>query len=175
MLPFQCSCLENPRDGGAWWAKVHIGTLKSGSVVKHRCFLNLWPLLSVVYAMTQLESFKYMHVCLVPQSSLTYCNFMDCSPPSCSVCGEFSGKNPGMVCHFLLQGIQDWTCISSIAGKIFTPEQWGISSYIQPHNIVDAIAEAFLVPNMMVGPSLSVLTILNCSFFNSLLRVGELI
>ena len=20
--PFQCSCLENPRDGGAWWAAV---------------------------------------------------------------------------------------------------------------------------------------------------------
>ena len=21
--PLQCSCLENPRDGGAWWAVVH--------------------------------------------------------------------------------------------------------------------------------------------------------
>ena len=21
--PRQCSCLENPRDGGAWWAAVH--------------------------------------------------------------------------------------------------------------------------------------------------------
>ena len=21
--PIQCSCLENPRDGGAWWAAVH--------------------------------------------------------------------------------------------------------------------------------------------------------
>ena len=21
--PFQCSCLENPRDGGAWWADVY--------------------------------------------------------------------------------------------------------------------------------------------------------
>ena len=21
--PVQCSCLENPRDGGAWWAAVH--------------------------------------------------------------------------------------------------------------------------------------------------------
>ena len=20
--PFQCSCLENPRDGGAWWAAI---------------------------------------------------------------------------------------------------------------------------------------------------------
>ena len=21
--PLQCSCLENPRDGGAWWAAAH--------------------------------------------------------------------------------------------------------------------------------------------------------
>ena len=26
--PLQCSCLENPMDGGAWWAAVH-GVLKS--------------------------------------------------------------------------------------------------------------------------------------------------
>ena len=23
IYPFQCSCLENPRDGGAWWAAVY--------------------------------------------------------------------------------------------------------------------------------------------------------
>ena len=22
--PFHCSCLENPRDGGAWWAAVYV-------------------------------------------------------------------------------------------------------------------------------------------------------
>ena len=26
--PLQCSCLENPMDGGAWWATVH-GVTKS--------------------------------------------------------------------------------------------------------------------------------------------------
>ena len=26
--PLQCSCLENPRDGGAWWAAVY-GVAKS--------------------------------------------------------------------------------------------------------------------------------------------------
>ena len=26
--PLQCSCLENPVDGGAWWAAVH-GVMKS--------------------------------------------------------------------------------------------------------------------------------------------------
>ena len=108
MLPFQCSCLENPRDGGAWWAKVHIGTIKGGSVVKHKCFLNLWSLLFMVYAMTQLESFKYMHVCLVTQSSLTYCNFMDCSPPSTSV-GNFQAR------------ILEWFAIFSSRGSRIEP------------------------------------------------------
>ena len=27
--PLQCSCLENPRDGGAWWAAVY-GVTQSG-------------------------------------------------------------------------------------------------------------------------------------------------
>jgi len=31
--PFQCSCLENPRDGGAWWAAVY-GVAQSGTQLK---------------------------------------------------------------------------------------------------------------------------------------------
>ena len=31
--PLQCSCLENPRDGGAWWATVH-GVAQSGTRLK---------------------------------------------------------------------------------------------------------------------------------------------
>ena len=31
--PFQCSCLENPRDGGAWWAAVY-GVAKSRTRLK---------------------------------------------------------------------------------------------------------------------------------------------
>ena len=27
--PFQCSCLENPRDWGAWWAAVYGGRTES--------------------------------------------------------------------------------------------------------------------------------------------------
>ena len=28
--PFQCSCLENPRDGGAWWAVPSMGSHRIG-------------------------------------------------------------------------------------------------------------------------------------------------
>ena len=31
--PLQCSCLENPRDSGAWWAAVH-GAVQSGTRLK---------------------------------------------------------------------------------------------------------------------------------------------
>ena len=31
--PLQCSCLENPRDGGAWWAAVH-GVVQSRTRLK---------------------------------------------------------------------------------------------------------------------------------------------
>ena len=44
-------------------------------------------------------------LCLVTQSCLTLCNAMDCSPPGSSVHGDSPGKNPGVSCHVLLQGI----------------------------------------------------------------------
>ena len=44
-------------------------------------------------------------LCLVAQSCLTLCNPMDCSPPGSSVHGDFPGKNTGVGCHALLQGI----------------------------------------------------------------------
>ena len=31
--PLQCSCLENPRDGGAWWAAVY-GVAQSRTLLK---------------------------------------------------------------------------------------------------------------------------------------------
>ena len=47
--PLQCSCLENPRDGGAWWAAVFgvaqsqtpLKWLSSSSRVLSYCF-NFW-------------------------------------------------------------------------------------------------------------------------------------
>ena len=43
--------------------------------------------------------------CLVAQSCLTLCDPMDCSPPGSSVDGDSPGKNTGVGCHALLQGI----------------------------------------------------------------------
>ena len=32
-IPLQCSCLENPRDGGAWWAAIY-GVTQSWAQLK---------------------------------------------------------------------------------------------------------------------------------------------
>ena len=44
-------------------------------------------------------------ICLVAQSCLTLCDPMDCSKPGSSIHGDSPGKNIGMCCHALLQGI----------------------------------------------------------------------
>ena len=44
-------------------------------------------------------------LCLVAQSCLTLCDPMDFSLPGSSVHGDFPGKNTGVGCHDLLQGI----------------------------------------------------------------------
>ena len=50
-------------------------------------------------------------LCLVAQSCLTLCDPMNCSLPGSSVYGDSTGKNTGVGCHALLQGIfpaQGW-------------------------------------------------------------------
>ena len=60
------------------------------------------------------------------KSYLILCNLMDCSPPASSVHEIFPGKNTGVDCHFLLQGIfltqGSNPCLmsSSLAGRFFT-------------------------------------------------------
>ena len=40
--PLQCSCLENPMDGGAWWAIVH-GVAKSRTRLRDFISLHATP------------------------------------------------------------------------------------------------------------------------------------
>ena len=40
--PLQCSCLENPRDGGAWWAAVY-GVTQSQRRLKWLSSSSQWP------------------------------------------------------------------------------------------------------------------------------------
>ena len=79
--PLKCSCLENPRDGGAWWAAVY-GVAQSNWATKQQ----------------QHNQFYY---CFVTKSCPTHCDPMDCSPSGSYVYGISQAKILG--CHFLLQ------------------------------------------------------------------------
>ena len=45
------------------------------------------------------------HPCVPSRSLVSDCDSMDCRPPGSSVHGDSPGKNTGMGCHALLQGI----------------------------------------------------------------------
>ena len=49
--PLQCSCLENPRDGGAWWAAVY-GVTKSRARLSDFTFTFHFPALEKEMAPT---------------------------------------------------------------------------------------------------------------------------
>ena len=69
-------------------------------------------------------------VYLVAQLCLTLCDPMDYIACQAPLSIHFPGKNTGVACHFLLQGIfptQEWNlhlCLR-LVGKLFTTEPWG--------------------------------------------------
>ena len=70
--PLQCSCLENPRDGGAWWAAVHgvaqsrtrlkrlSSSSNSSSSLTFRSLMHME--LSSVYSVWECSNFILLHV-----------------------------------------------------------------------------------------------------------------
>ena len=91
--PFQCSCLENPRDGGAWWAAVSgvtqsrtrlkwlssssTGRILTGfslplcehssltwAVYHHPCYIRWWQkYLCIKYVCVCVYTHRHKHVC----------------------------------------------------------------------------------------------------------------
>ena len=89
-------------------------------------------------------------VCLVAQSYPTLWNLMDCSPPGCSVHWDSPGKNTGVGCHALLQGIsqpRDRTQVSCIAGKFFTI--WATREALRLHERTHPPSSFILFPRIV--------------------------
>ena len=58
--PLQCSCLENPRDGGAWWAAVY-------GVAKSRTRLSDFTFTSLFHALEkEMATHSSVLVCRIP-------------------------------------------------------------------------------------------------------------
>ena len=71
---------------------------------------------------TNLLFMSLINLCVRAQLCMTLCNPMYCSLPGSSVHGISPGKNAGVGCHFLLQGIfptQGSNLVSCIAGRFF--------------------------------------------------------
>ena len=124
--PLQYSCLENPIDGGAWWAAVH-GVAKSRTRLRDFTFTFHFHALEKEMAthpsvlawripgtgepggLPSMGSHRVRHdwsdlavaaaaACvLVTQSCLILCNHMDCSPPGSSVHGILQARIPSRI------------------------------------------------------------------------------
>ena len=77
--PLQCSCLENPRDGGSWWAAVS-GVAQSRTQLK-----RLSSSSSSRYSQVQIQV-------KIAQSFLTLRDPMDCSLPGSFVHGILQAR-----------------------------------------------------------------------------------
>ena len=74
--PLQCSCLENPRDGGAWWAAI-CGVTQSQTGLKHKLESRLPGAAAAAKLL---------------QSCLTLCDPRDGSPPGSTVPGILQAR-----------------------------------------------------------------------------------
>ena len=115
--PLQCSCLENPRDRGAWWAAVY-GVTQSRTRLK-----QLSSSSSMLFSVTKLCQ--------------TLCNPMDCSLPGSSVHGIFQARILEWVAISSSRGssqLRDQTHVSCIGRQ--TLYHWATWEAISPYIFV---------------------------------------
>ena len=88
--PLQCSCLENPRDGGAWWAAVY-AVAQSWILLKqlstHTCTHTQSKTCT-----ENLEEYTYTAASKSLQSCPTLCDPIDGSPSGSSVPGILQAR-----------------------------------------------------------------------------------
>ena len=137
--PLQCSCLENPRDGGAWWAAVY-GVAQSWTRLKwlssssnsrdeddirheHQEMGIMGDTIKSVHHTSSNEVILHQTLTSIPSMNLKWngksfsCVRLFATPWTVAhqapLSMDFSSKNTGVGCHALPQGIfppRDQTC-----------------------------------------------------------------
>ena len=131
--PLQCSCMENPRDRGAWWAAVY-GVTQSWTWLKRLSSSKLINGEKESLDIGQPQSTECMcahtpvlcHIQLFVTPWIVACQ--------AHLSWDFPGKNTGVGCHFLLQGIfptQRWNLCLSCSLSLTVGE---IQSWVNTHN-----------------------------------------
>ena len=110
-----CPTLSDPMDYSLPGSSVHGDFPGKNTVVG--CHALLQRIFPAQGSNPGLQHYRWILYCLnhaikkiyggglVAKSCRTLCNPMDCSLPGSSVHGDFPGKNIGVGCHALLQGI----------------------------------------------------------------------
>ena len=120
--PLQCSCPENPRDRGAWWAAVS-GVAQSRTRLKQlsssssspKTVIHRWLLLMVEFKKRFCWFLFCLCVCAQSLSHVQLCNPIDCSLPGSSVHGIFPAR------------ILEWVAISFSRESFWPRDQTHIS------------------------------------------------
>ena len=102
LLPLQAGY-----DGGSYNMVITIPSKpQAPSTLKGRALYKVCtPKLGILGAILEFCLPHNAVLCLVAQSCPTLCDPMACGPPGSSVHGDSSGRNTGVSCHALLQGI----------------------------------------------------------------------
>ena len=98
--PLQCSCLENPREGGAWWAAVNgvaqsrtrLKRLSSSSCVSTVYTNFLFSVFFCLFSFAFLPNELSVQFSSFAQLCLTHSDPMDCSLPDSFVHGIFQAR-----------------------------------------------------------------------------------
>ena len=82
--PLQCSCLENPRDGGAWWAAVY-GVTQSRTRLKRLSSSNSSSMLYILFSTLNFSTETVLQVIpsgvtiFIPHLELYSVSFYECN------------------------------------------------------------------------------------------------
>ena len=98
-----CPTLCDPMDCSPPGSSVH-GILQTAGGC-HFLLQEMVPIQGLNLHLLQSSTLARMEGCVGPQSCPALSDPMDCGPPDSSVHGDSPGKNTGVGCHALLQGI----------------------------------------------------------------------
>ena len=117
--PLQCSCLENPRDGGAWWAAVY-GVAQSWTRLKR---LSSSSSSSNIIGLPWLFQRRQWHPTpvLVPGKSHGWRSLVGCSPWG----RQESDTTERLPFHFSLSCIGEGNGSPFQCSRLENPRDWG--------------------------------------------------
>ena len=68
--PLQCSCLENPRDGGAWWAAIYVVAQSRTRLKRLSSSSSKFSYFRTSYFVLKMDHFKFIFL-TVPKPRFT--------------------------------------------------------------------------------------------------------